>query len=257
MSILRPVIHSLTLSAVLLIGCTLSAIAANNPVFQDISAEILKGLDSAKTTDFPASSGYGAPTIGIRPFREHEVPLDVEAANGYNRSLMAALQAQAEGRFRFVSREMSDKLIDDIRTSGLPQDEIDRRITDLKTNSRADILISGNLSLQDGQAILSYQALSAETAHVFVTTQAVAVQGSPEETTSVATVLPSSLNGYSPIVVETESLLAELGYDPGAVDGHLTPQTREAIKDYQLDSALPVNGRMTRRVVDNLRRDTR
>ena len=254
MSILRPVIHRLALSAVLVLGFALNANATNPQSFQDMSAEILKGLDAANTTDFPASSGYGAPTIGIRSFREREVPLDVETANGYNRSLLAALQSQAGGRFRFVSREMSDKLIDDIRSSSLPQDETDRRIADLRTNSLADILISGNLSVQDGRTILSYQALSAETAHVFVTTRPIAID---EETPSVVTGNPTSLNGFSPIVVETESLLAELGYDPGPVDGHLTPETREAIKDYQLDSALPVNGRMTRRVVDNLRRDTR
>ena len=52
-------------------------------------------------------------------------------------------------------------------------------------------------------------------------------------------------------------MLFERGYDPGPVDGYLTPETREALRAYQLDSALPVNGRLTRRVVENLRRDSR
>jgi peptidoglycan hydrolase-like protein with peptidoglycan-binding domain len=60
-----------------------------------------------------------------------------------------------------------------------------------------------------------------------------------------------------PTVLEAEGLLLDLGYDPGLVDGVLTDQTREALRAYQRDSALPVNGRMTWRAVENMRRDTR
>ena len=58
-------------------------------------------------------------------------------------------------------------------------------------------------------------------------------------------------------VSEAEELLWEHGYDPGPVDGVITGKTRKALEAYQADSALPVNGRLTRRVVENLRRDTR
>ena len=72
-------------------------------------------------------------------------------------------------------------------------------------------------------------------------------------------VIPSGANptGYRPMVEETERLLANLGYDPGPVDGVLTWKAREALRAYQADSALPINGRMTRQSVENMRRDTR
>ncbi len=42
---------------------------------------------------------------------------------------------------------------------------------------------------------------------------------------------------------ELEGLLADLGFDPGLVDGVLDEQTRTAIKGYQDLAALPVTGR--------------
>jgi len=234
---------------------TVSSNAATARSFEEIASEILKGLDAAEAGELPASSGYGAPTITIRQFLAREVPVDVDTANGYNRTLLAALQEQANGRFGFVSREMIDTLIEDIRSSGLPQEESDKRIAELRMNSRADVLVSGDLRLVEGKTVLSYQALSAETAKVFATTQPRVIS----KRTSVATFSPGApyLNGYSAIVAEAESLLDDMGYDTGAIDGHMTEKTRAALKAYQLDSALPVNGRMTRRVVNNIRRDSR
>jgi len=229
--------------------------AATARSFQEIASEILKGLDAAELSQLPASSGYGTPTIAIRPFLAREVPIDVDTANDYNRTLLAALQKQAEGRFGFVSRKMIGTLIEDIRSSGLPQEDNDRRIAELELNSNADVLISGDLRLEEGKTVLSYQALSAETAKIFTTTQPrVLIQG-----TSSATSSPDIpyLNGYSAVVAEAEGLLDDMGYDTGPVDGHMTNETRAALKAYQMDSALPVNGRMTRRVVDNIRRDSR
>jgi len=251
----RTLLHIIAITALIILTCTVRSDAANARTFQEIASEILAGLDAAKADQFPATSGYGAPTIAIRPFLAREVPIDVDTANGYNHNLLAALQKQANGRFGFVSREMTGKLIEDIRSSGLSEDETDKRIAELKLNSRADVLISGDLSLEDGQNLLSYQVLSAETAKVFVSTQPRMIGQTPPFATSTPGVPP--LNGYSAIVAEAESLLDDMGYDPGPIDGHMTEETRSALKAYQLDSALPVNGRMTRRVVDNMRRDFR
>lgn len=59
-----------------------------------------------------------------------------------------------------------------------------------------------------------------------------------------------------PRVAEAQRLLHRLGYDPGPNDGRLKPRTRRAIGDFQRDSGLVENGRMTREVVENLRRAT-
>jgi localization factor PodJL len=43
--------------------------------------------------------------------------------------------------------------------------------------------------------------------------------------------------------------LAELGYDPGPIDGAMGPRTREAIKMYQNQAGLPVDGQLTKRTL--------
>ena len=52
---------------------------------------------------------------------------------------------------------------------------------------------------------------------------------------------------------ELEDLLDHLGFDPGPVDGVLDAQTRTAIKGYQDFAALPVTGRASRGLLDELR----
>jgi peptidoglycan hydrolase-like protein with peptidoglycan-binding domain len=54
-------------------------------------------------------------------------------------------------------------------------------------------------------------------------------------------------------VRELENLLARLGFDPGPVDGVLDAQTRTAIKGYQDFAALPVTGRASWSLLDELR----
>ncbi len=55
---------------------------------------------------------------------------------------------------------------------------------------------------------------------------------------------------------ELEGLLADLGFDPGPVDGVLDEQTRSAIKGYQALAALPVTGRLSWGLLAELREVT-
>ncbi len=174
-----------------------------------------------------------------------------------------ALQRQARGRFRFVARDAVGDLIADMDATAAASAEREARLADLQANLRADILIRGTVRQTERGAMLSYQAIATDTGALFVTTTPVSmtaraplpvvttVQGRRDTT---ANRLPV---GRHPTVLEAEQLLFDLGYDPGAVDGVLTDQTRAALRDYQRDSALPVNGRMTWNVVENMRRDTR
>ncbi len=52
---------------------------------------------------------------------------------------------------------------------------------------------------------------------------------------------------------ELEGLLADLGFDPGPIDGVLDAQTRAAIKGYQNLAALPVTGQANRDLLDEVR----
>jgi len=240
-------------AASILLTVSVPSNATTDRPFQEIATEILSGLDSVTADQLPARSGYGAPTITIRPLDKRN---GATGADGYNQRLLAALQQQAKGRFEFVSRETLDRLVDDIRRSDLPQNDAANRIADLKAGSRADVVISGSVRLERGVPVISYQAASTETARIFISTRPRAL---PRRGNIVhqAKAAKMPISGFSRVVAETESLLADLGYDPGPVDGFMTAKTRSALSAYQADSALPVNGRMTSRAVENMRRDTR
>ena len=47
----------------------------------------------------------------------------------------------------------------------------------------------------------------------------------------------------SSLVADTQGSLAQLGYDPGPADGLMGPKTEAAIREYQLDHGLLVDGR--------------
>ena len=138
---------------------------------------------------------------------------------------------------------------------------------DLQVSLRADILIRGTLRQTERGAVLVYQAVASETGALLVATTPIVIAAPALVRAPVAGVrivqdrpaaavrrVPSK--GH-PTVLEAEGLLSDLGYQPGPVDGVLTDETRAALRAYQRDSALPVNGRMTWSVVENMRRDTR
>jgi hypothetical protein len=53
--------------------------------------------------------------------------------------------------------------------------------------------------------------------------------------------------------VEAESLLSQLGFPPGPVDGVIDEQSRNAIRDFQLTAGLNVDGRLDPGLLDELR----
>ncbi len=54
-----------------------------------------------------------------------------------------------------------------------------------------------------------------------------------------------------------EKLLAELGYAPGPVDGHMDPQTARAVTAFEKDRSLPATGRISGRLIAEIRAITR
>ena len=229
-------------------------------------AEILSGIRNANVAKIPATSGYGAPTIAIRSFAKNEPPVPAAVANAWNRRLLAELHRQARGQFEFVDMSSIAALIQTIGASNDTASAKANRIADLKANIRADILVSGAITLSRETPLLTYQALGVENGRLLSTSTPTHIQWperAPEPAVRVASsTLPnlpvdSFPRGFRPMVAEAERRLSQLGYDPGPVDGVMTRRTRRALRSYQADSALPVNGRMTRRTVENMRRDTR
>ena len=239
--------------------------ATADQTFSGIASEILTGIENTRTGLVPATSGYGAPTIAIKTFAKNGPPIPADVANAWNRRLLAELHRQSRGRFEFVDMASIGDLVRAIKTSNSSEDDKSRRIADLKSNIRADILVTGNITLAATTPVLSYQALGIANGRLLATTtpQRIAwpepVSTQPVRVASAGPTSPVGTVGgrYRPIVEEAERRLTELGYHPGPVDGILTWETREALRAYQADSALPVNGRMTRRTVVNMRRDTR
>jgi len=232
------------------------AIAATDRVHTTLTRQLIQGMEAAPIGSLPAASGYGAPSLAIQTIAENG---QEDRAADHTRQMLAALGQQARGRFRFVALGSLDKLILAIKAQGLPRDEEQLRIQELRVNARADVFVHGTLTDRDGRTYLSYQAVNTATGELLAATESVAVSGprTIQVRTPAARVSPDPQLPYRASVAEAEQLLFDKGYDPGPVDGFLTPETREAIRTYQLDSALPVNGRLTRRVVSNLRRDTR
>ncbi|MCB1749311.1 MAG: peptidoglycan-binding protein [Gammaproteobacteria bacterium] len=55
------------------------------------------------------------------------------------------------------------------------------------------------------------------------------------------------------LVADVQGRLAARGYDPGPVDGVVGPKTRQAIRAWQRDRGLAVDGRVTPELVSSLR----
>lgn len=253
-----------------MLSLSIAGPAAADQLFAPVAAEILTGIRNANAAKIPATSGYGAPTIAIRSFAANEPPVPTEVANAWNRRLLAELHRQARGQFEFVDMSTISALIKTIRASNDTADVKQNRIADLQANIRADILVSGAITLSHEVPVVTYQALGIENGRLLATSTPKRIQW-PERAPSnpvrvaskdlpalpVTTTQQNHPRGFRPMVAETERRLSQLGYDPGPVDGVLTRRTRQALRAYQADSALPVNGRMTRRTVENMRRDTR
>ncbi len=247
----------------LLLAYSVVAQAASNRLIADIAGEIIEGLNATKMGQIPAAAGYGAPRIAVKPFAAARYDVSLDEANGYNRHLLAELQRQGRERFRFVARDAQDHLVQEIKDSSTGDAE--SRLEMLRANLRADILIIGRLTRERDRTLLSYQVVGAENGDLFVSTQPRPLRSEPatesvfHSAAATTTTTPQGRNDepYRRSVEEAEQLLAELGYFPGSIDGVLTEQTRQALRAYQSDSALPIHGRMTRRVVENMRRDTR
>ncbi len=62
----------------------------------------------------------------------------------------------------------------------------------------------------------------------------------------------SSSSGGSPLVMRVQRGLTQLGYDPGPVDGAMGPRTASAIRQYQSDYGLLVDGKATPQLAEHM-----
>jgi len=65
-------------------------------------------------------------------------------------------------------------------------------------------------------------------------------------------VYKSSTAGHS-VVRDIQAGLQRLGYNPGSADGRMGPKTSAAIRKYQQDNGMTVDGRPSQAVLDSIR----
>jgi hypothetical protein len=59
-----------------------------------------------------------------------------------------------------------------------------------------------------------------------------------------------------PVVAAVQAVLADMGYQPGSIDGVIGPSTEEAIRRFQLRRALEPNGQITTDLLEEIQRVT-
>lgn len=240
--------------------------------FREFAHELLTGINDADLSDIPAIGGYGKPRIAVLPFvAEKDGPPKPVMAE-FNARLLAELTRQGNRTYRFVARDTLKSIISEIDSIGELEPGADTRVADLLRNARVDILVVGRLRTTDDAVVLSYKAVSTEDGTLFAATMPRRMHRAlrPGSAAPIAqNHLPPSrihhppppppfggpppLGRGRPMVADTQRLLAEHGYDPGPADGVMRPRTRAALRAFQRAMGLPVNGRMTRRVVRRLR----
>ena len=229
--------------------------------FASFAEELLAGIGSASVEDIPAIGGYGKPRIAVAPFKNTEKSVPPSVASEYNTRLLAELTSRGSEIYRFVARETLREIIRELDSIEELEAPNNSRVVDLLRNAKVDILIVGALR-KTGQAVtVSYKAVSVEDGIVFAATrprQIWLTQPSDVERQNLHQLPPARLaNGGRRPVLLAQKLLARLGYDPGSRDGLMRPLLRRAIHAYQLDFGQVATGRMTRRLIRELRASLR
>ena len=231
--------------------------------FRAFAHELLAGIGASDLADIPAIGGYGKPRIAVLPFTADDEAVPKSVSGEFNARLVAELTRQGNRDFRFVARDALKAIIGEIDSIAELEPGADERVADLLRNARVDILVVGRLRKTDDGVVLSYKAVSTEDGTLFAATMPrrlpraraamVARARDPVALPAPEFVGPSAGLRGRPRGAEAQRLLVALGYHPGAADGVMRPRTRAALSAFQRSAGLPVNGRMTRRVVKRLR----
>ena len=229
--------------------------------FASFAEELLAGIGSASVEDIPAIGGYGKPRIAVAPFKNTEKTIPPSIASEYNARLLAELTRKGGGTYRFVARETLREIIRELDSIEELEAPNDSRVADLLRNAKVDILIVGALRKTGRVVTISYKAVSVEDGIVFAATRPreiwlsrpnVVVRRNERQ-------LPSGrlANGGRRPVYLAQRLLVGLGYDPGPSDGLMRLRLRRAIRAFQHDFGQVATGRMTRRLLRELRASLR
>jgi len=254
------------LCVLLMVSMTTASVRAQEldpKQFREIAADLVQGLNDTQIGRISSSAGYEAPKVALRSLAEGGdlSKYELGAINSY---LIAHLHRLGGQNFHFIDRSNLKTLVDERDRYGSVAGKEDA-LNILLENSQADILIIGRVSKSRGHVSLSYQAVATHSGQVLVSTsprtlaylQRKNALQITKRTFSIQRKTHSGNSIYRATIEQAEIRLFELGYEPGIADGYLTDETRTALRNYQSDSALQVNGRLTRQTFNNLFLDTR
>jgi hypothetical protein len=260
--------------------------------FDILAWEILAGIDASgdalRQSDAREEDQV---RIAIRPFSVGQAPLPASLANEYNDKVLVSLLSQGGSRYRFIAREALGAVIKEIDESSSRDADLDDLLSALVERAKADVLVVGKLRRTSDEAVVlsyeavkvrdgtilaatSYQHLSLDPAEVDLAARSEALDesakpaarpksgdlldfptGAGADRTAEPTVPKPRLAKPDPEVAMVQADLQELGYDPGPVDGILGTRTKAAIRAYQRDTGLAVDGRLSATLIDSLRGD--
>ncbi len=239
--------------------------------FDIMAWEVLAGLDaSGAALDHGADRGDAPLRIAIRPFAPGRGPLPASLANGYNDKLLVSLLSQGGSRYRFIAREALGAVIKEIDESSAREAELDDLLAALVERAKADVLVVGKLRrTSETAAVLSYEVIKVRDGTILAATSFQRLTLDPAEVELAAQsearakrAPPAARPAPAPVPPEPdpdiETLQADLrilGYDPGPVDGILGARTAAAIREYQRDTGLRVDGKPTPALAISLRAD--
>ena len=239
--------------------------------FDILAWEVLAGLDaSGEALGRGGAAADDRLRIAIRPFPKGQGPLPAGLANGYNDKLLVSLLSQGGDRYRFVARDALGAVIKEIDESSARQAELDDLLTALVESAKADILVVGKLRrTSESTAVLSYEVVEVLDGTILAATSFQRLPLDPTEVEIAARAEARAKGARGPLQpaprprplepdpdIETlQADLRTLGYDPGPVDGILGARTAAAIRDYQRDTGLPVDGKPSPSLAVSLRAD--
>jgi hypothetical protein len=260
--------------------------------FDILAWEILAGIDASGDALRRSGAPEGERVrIAIRPFSVGQAPLPASLANEYNDKLLVSLLSQGGSRYRFIAREALGAVIEEIDESSSREVELDDLLTTLVEHAKADVLVVGKLRpTPDEAVVLSYEALGVRDGTILAATSYQRLPLDPVEVdlaarsetlddsakpashlksgdlldspirTGAGTLAKRSvpkrrLAKPDPGVESAQASLRDLGYDPGLVDGILGARTKAAIRAYQRDTGLPVDGQLSITLIDALSGD--
>jgi hypothetical protein len=260
--------------------------------FDILAWEILAGIDASgdalRRSDAREEDQV---RIAIRPFSVGQAPLPASLANEYNDKVLVSLLSQGGSRYRFIAREALGAVIKEIDESSSREADLDDLLSALVERAKADVLVVGKLRRTSDEAVIlsyeavkvrdgtilaatSYQRLPLDPAEVDLAARSEALDesvkpaarpksgdlldfptGAGADRIAEPTVPKPRLAKPDPEAAMVQADLQELGYDPGPVDGILGTRTKAAIRAYQRDTGLSVDGRLSATLIDSLRGD--